>query len=187
MNSLQCANAITPANHHSNPICGIQGSLHVFMGHALAMLGILGSVRCSHVVVCRTIYLHCQICWNVQVSQLPVITLNIIGWAVPALFLGMVFAVSEITYTISNHCSIEVDWVIDLLIIPLICEIGCSLVVQVLTFGHCINIYLRSLQEPPPPTNESLPFSTVSHGSTRYPYRKALRRIRQVLPWRFSS
>jgi hypothetical protein len=131
-------------------------------------------------VVCRTIYLHCQICWNTQISKIPLITLNIIGWVVPAIFFGVVFAVSSITYTISHHCSIQVDWVINLLIIPLICEIGCSIVVQAATFIYCVNIYLRSLKEPAPPTNESVPFSTISHGSSRYPYRKALRRIKQV-------
>ena len=150
------------------------------MGHALAMLGIFSLIHCLHLVACRTIYLHCQICWNIQVSKIPVIALNIIGLVVPAIFLAVVFAVSEITYTISNHCSIQVDWVINLLIIPLICEIGCSLVVQVVTFAYCINIYLRSLKEPVPPTNESVPFSTISYGSSRYPYRKALQRIKQV-------
>jgi hypothetical protein len=140
-------------------------------------------IHSLHLAACRTVYLHCQICWNIQVSKTPVIALNIIGWVVPAIFFAAIFAVSDITYTISNHCSIQVDWVINLLIIPLICEIGCSLVVQVVTFAYCINIYLRSLREPVPPTNESVPFSTISYGSSRYPYRKALRRIKQVFSW----
>src|SRR5271154_3809429 len=107
------------------------------------------------VVVCRTIYLHCQVCWNLHVTRIPLIVLNIVGWVVPAVFLGAAFGVAEITYTISDHCSIRVDWIVDLLIIPIIIEIGCAVVVQITTFVYCVNVYLRSLNEPAPPTNDS--------------------------------
>lgn len=40
LRKLQCADPITPADQSSNPICGFQGSLHVFAGHSLALLGI---------------------------------------------------------------------------------------------------------------------------------------------------
>jgi len=141
------------------------------------------------VVVCRTIYLHCQICWNLHVNRVPLIILNIIGWLVPAILLGVAFGVSEITYTISDHCSIRVDWIVDLLIVPIIIEIGCALIVQIATFGYCVNVYLRSLNEPAPPTNDSfgemsvtnIANSVYSTGSGRYPYRKAMKRVHKVL------
>lgn len=132
------------------------------------------------VVVCRTIYLHCQICWNLHVSRIPLIVLNIIGWAIPAIFLCVAYGVAQITYTIGNHCSIRVDWIVNLLIIPIIIEIGCSIVVQFATFVYCVNVYMRSLGEPTPPTNDSIPDSTYSAGS-RYPYRKAMARVNKVL------
>ena len=134
----------------------------------------------SFVVVCRTIYLHCQICWNLHVSRIPLIVLNIIGWAIPAIFLCIAYGVAQITYTIGNHCSIRVDWVVNLLIIPIIIEIGCSIVVQFATFVYCVNVYMRSLREPTPPTNDSIPDSTYSGGSSRYPYRKAMARVNKV-------
>lgn len=138
------------------------------------------------VVVCRTIYLHCQICWNLHVTRVPLIILNIIGWLIPAILLGAAFGVAEITYTISDHCSIRVDWIADLLIIPIIIEIGCALIVQIATFGYCVNVYLRSLNEPAPPTNDSFgemsatSNSVYSTGSGRYPYRKAMKRVHKV-------
>jgi len=142
------------------------------------------------VVVCRTIYLHCQICWNLHVTRIPLIVLNIVGWVVPAVFLGAAFGLAEITYTISDHCSIRVDWIVDLLIIPIIIEIGCAVVVQITTFIYCVNVYLRSLNEPAPPTNDSFGETGVSNsvystGSGRYPYRKAMKRVHKVTP-RFS-
>jgi hypothetical protein len=133
----------------------------------------------SEIVVCRTIYLHCQICWDLHVSRVPLIVLNVVGWLIPAIGLAVVFAVTEMTYTISNHCSLRVEWITKLLLIPIIVEIGCSIVVQFGTFIYCVNIFLRSLQEPAPPTNDSLPNSTYSGGS-RYPYRKAMARITKV-------
>ena len=133
-------------------------------------------------VVCRTIYLHCQICWDLHVSRVPLIVLNVIGWLVPAIGLAVVFAITEMTYTIANHCSLRVEWITRLLLIPIIVEIGCSVVVQFGTFVYCVNIFLRSLQEPAPPTNDSLPNSTYSGGS-RYPYRKAMARITKVCLW----
>jgi hypothetical protein len=39
LKSLQCANAVTPADQKSNPICAFQGALHIFAGHAVALLG----------------------------------------------------------------------------------------------------------------------------------------------------
>jgi hypothetical protein len=136
------------------------------------------------VVVCRTVYLHCQICWNLHITRVPLIILNVVGWLIPAVLLGVVFGVAQITYTISNHCSIRVDWVVNLLIIPIIIEIGCAIVVQLATFVYCVNVYLRSLSEPPPPTDDSLGMttttSTYSTGSGRYPYRKAIARVNKV-------
>jgi len=138
------------------------------------------------VVVCRTIYLHCQICWNLHVTRVALIVLNIIGWVIPAAFLGAAFGVAEITYTISDHCSMRVDWIVDLLIIPIIIEIGCAVVVQITTFIYCVNVYLRSLNEPAPPTNDSFGESAISNSvfSTgsggRYPYRKAMKRVNKV-------
>lgn len=136
--------------------------------------------------MCRTIYLHCQICWNLHVTRIPLIVLNIVGWAIPAILLAVVFVVAEITYTISNHCSIRVDWVVNLLIIPIMVEMGCAILVQIATFVYCVNVYLRSLSETPPPTEDSFGMRTApstsgfSIGSGRYPYRKALARINKV-------
>ena len=139
-------------------------------------------------MVCRTIYLHCQICWNLHVTRVPLIILNIIGWLIPAILLAVVFGVAQITYTVSNHCSIRVDWVVNLLIIPIIIEIACALVVQFATCIYCVNVYLRSLVEPPPPTDESLGLGTAtssfSTGSGRYPYRKAMARVNKVKSFR---
>jgi 7 transmembrane receptor (Secretin family) len=135
-------------------------------------------------VLCRTIYLHCQICWNLHVTRIALIILNIIGWLIPAILLGVAIAVAQITYTMSNHCSIRVDWVVNLLIIPIIIEIGLAILVQLTTFLFCVNVYLKSLKEPPPPTNDSfgdaIATSTYSTGS-RYPYRKAVARINKVI------
>jgi len=171
--SLQCANEITPANQSSNPVCGVQGSLHVFAGHSVALL-----------VVCRTLYLHAQICWSLPFSNYPVIALNIIGWAIPLILLGVVYAVAEIAYTMTNHCSIRIDWIVPLLIIPVIIEVGIALIIQVATFIYCANVYLRSLHEPPLPSTNSADGtanSTHSEGSGRYPYRKAAKRIHKVI------
>lgn len=135
-------------------------------------------------VVCRTIYLHCQICWNLRVTSIALTILNIVGWLIPAILLGVVFAVAQITYTISNHCSIRVDWVVDLLIIPIIIEMSCAAVMQLATFLYCVHVYLRSLSEPSPPTDDSFgngaATSNYSIGSSRYPYRKAMARVNQV-------
>lgn len=140
------------------------------------------------IVVCRTIYLHCQICWNLHVTRLPLIFLNIIGWLIPAILLAVVFGVAQITYTVSHHCSVRADWVVNLLIIPIIIEIGCAFVVQFATFIYCVHVYLRSLVEPPPPSNESSGHETTtsafSIGSYRYPYRKAMARVNKVKGFR---
>jgi hypothetical protein len=135
-------------------------------------------------VTCRTIHLHTQICWNhLHFNRIVGIVLNVIGWTVPAMFLGLVFVFAEISYTISDHCSIRVDWVTSLLIIPLIVEISLAIFVQMLTFCYCVNVYLKSLSEPPPPTRDIFEGgvgSVNSYHSTRYPYRKALARVRKV-------
>jgi len=114
------------------------------------------------------------------------ILLNITGWLIPAILLAVVFGVAQITYTVSNHCSIRPDWVVNLLIIPIIIEIGCAFVVQFATFIYCVNVYLRSLVETPPPTDESLGYGTTisnfSMGNSRYPYRKAMARVNKVKP-----
>jgi hypothetical protein len=135
-------------------------------------------------VTCRTIHLHIQICWNqLHFNKTVGIVLNVIGWMFPAIMLGLVFVFAEITYTISDHCSIRVDWITRLLIIPLIVEISLALFVQFCTFAYCVNVYLKSLSEPPPPTTdlfEGAGGSANSFQSTRYPYRKAFARIRKV-------
>ena len=134
-------------------------------------------------MVCRTIYLHCQICWNLPVSKITLISLNVVGWLIPAILLGVAFIVAEINYTLSHHCSVRVDWVVRLLIIPILIEIGCALLVQFSTFIYCVNVYLRSLIEPLPLTNDSygdMRATSVSGGSGRYPYRKAMARVHKV-------
>lgn len=111
-------------------------------------------------------------------SRIPLIFLNIIGWLIPAVFLIAAIAVAGITYTITDHCSIRQDWIINLLILPIIIEIGISIIVQFATFVYCANVYLRSVREPPPPSGESFATSELSSG--RYPYRKAMARINKV-------
>jgi hypothetical protein len=133
-------------------------------------------------VVCRTIYLHCQICWNLHFTRNSLIILNVTGWLVPAILLSVALAIAQITYTIADHCSVRVDWIVNLVIIPVIIEVSCGLLVQFATFFYCVNVYLRSLREPPPPTKDSFTNSvTIStFANTRYPYRKAMARVHKV-------
>jgi hypothetical protein len=158
-------------------ICRTQYCITWFVGIGIELI----------IVVCRTIYLHFQICWNLHVGRLPLIFLNIIGWLIPAILIAVVFGAAQITYTISNHCSVRADWVVNLIVIPIIVEIGCAFVVQFATFIYCVNVYLRSLVEPPPPSNDSLgnrtATSAFSTGTGRYPYRKAMSRVNKVTPF----
>ncbi|KAF2665374.1 hypothetical protein BT63DRAFT_405336 [Microthyrium microscopicum] len=129
----QCADAITPSDFRSDLTCAWTGSLF--------LLGGLGVVVW---VFLRVIWLHICVCWD-RTPGKTFITMSVAtGIAVPLIFLGATFGTSGFSYSLGQTCFINTEHSFALFWAWLIGLSCVSLLVQLVTTGYCVVVFIKS-------------------------------------------
>ncbi|OAT08983.1 hypothetical protein, variant 2 [Blastomyces gilchristii SLH14081] len=171
----ECFNAITPNDMKSDLACAFSGSFIIFGGWAVIVWSF-----------CRALSLHLQICWDVVPGNHFFFTTLTVGWILPAVGLALGLAITGVSYRFGSICHINHDNSLADFWGPLMGLAAAALVIQFVTLAYCIHVYIKSLLDNNPTTDNSS--VRPSHpGSVRtVSARQAYRRVRRViqLQWR---
>lgn len=173
----QCHDGITPNDMKSDLTCAFSGACLLVGGFAAITW-----------VFIRSLFLHLQICWQVQPGRKFFWFSVLAGWAIPITFATIVLVLTGVSYRFGDTCHINHDKAVQDYWIPLLCLAGASLVLQFSTFGYCIRVYIKAL------LNDDV--NSTSHNGSGLPSysgsvmtvttRQAYQRVKKVisLQWR---
>ncbi|KAK6340666.1 hypothetical protein TWF696_008991 [Orbilia brochopaga] len=169
----KCINDITPYDMSTSVPCALSGTFVLLGGWGVVMW-----------VFLRALSLHLQICWQVIAGRPYFIISQIAGWAFPAVMTAVALAVTGVSQRFGNTCHINTKKGLATFWGPLLAVAAAAIVIQFVTFGYCINVYLRSLFEDAPSTEGGSVAYTNSRISATYT--QALRRVKRVvaMQWR---
>lgn len=173
-NPEQCADMITPNGMNSSASCAASGTLLVLGGWASVMWAFL-----------RSVSLHLQICWQVVVGRRFMWLAQLSGWGIPIVGVILAILLSGVSFRFGATCHINYANSLADFWIPLLVFSGLTLIIQFVTFGYCIKVYLASFADNSASTEGSgLPSYTNS--IRLMTPRQAYRRVRRVieLQWR---
>ncbi|KAJ2907075.1 uncharacterized protein MKZ38_008643 [Zalerion maritima] len=170
----QCFNEITPNGMHSSNTCAASGAFLLFGGFSGVMW-----------VFLRSVSLHLQICWQLNVGVIFMWVAQAAGWLVPLAGLILALVFSGVSFRFGTTCHINHENSLADFWIPLLVFAGLTVILSFATFGYCIKVYLDSLADNGPSTEGSGLPSYTNSVRTLTP-RQAYRRIRRViaLQWR---
>lgn len=135
----------------------------------------------------RALALHLQICWEVNTGTKFFWTTLIIGWLIPAVGVTLTLTLTGVSYRFGNICHINHKHGLEDYWGPLLAFATLALVLQCITIGYCINVYIRSLLDDKATTeNSSGVVPTYSGSVNAASARQAYRRVKRVvqLQWR---
>jgi hypothetical protein len=175
-----CYDEITVNDMRTNLACAWSGALVLFGG--------LGAVMW---VFNRSLSLHLQICWQIIPGKKYFYGAQIVGWGIPALLLGVALGLSGVSFRFGNVCHINHDNSLGTFWGPILSFAALAAILQFITLGYCIRVYLRNLWDPNSASgaSSSMPSQvpTFTASSTRTKSARATyRRVRKViaLQWR---
>ncbi|RKF63062.1 putative g-protein coupled receptor [Erysiphe neolycopersici] len=130
----QCHDTITPNDMKSSTICAISGAL-VIAG------GWFGVIWVSLI----TLYLHLQICWQLEVGEIFMSSAITAGCTIPMLGVAVALGLSGVSFRIGSTCHVNAERSLISLWIPLLLIASLTLFMQLATFTYCLRVYLASL------------------------------------------
>jgi 7 transmembrane receptor (Secretin family) len=171
----QCFNAITPNDMRSNTSCAFSGAFILFGGWAAVMW-----------VFWRALSLHLQICWEVVPGKAFFYSALAFGWGIPAVGLALALSLTGVSFRFGNVCHINHTNGLQDFWGPLLAFAAGSLIIQAITFGYCIHVYVKSLFDDNPTTDVSSGLPSYSGSVRTRTARQAFRRVKKViqLQWR---
>ncbi|EXJ87048.1 hypothetical protein A1O3_04005 [Capronia epimyces CBS 606.96] len=174
----QCYNEITPNDMHSSGVCAISGAFLLFGGWAIIIW-----------VFCRSLALHLQICWEVVPGDKFFYASLAFGWLIPIVGLALTLSLTGVSFRFGNVCHINHKDALQDFWGPLLAFAALGLVLQFITIGYCVHVYMKSFLDDKPTTNASSQAPTYSNSVRTLSARQTYRRVKKlvVLQWRGAS
>ena len=177
----ECFDAITSNDMYSNLSCAWSG--------ALVMIGGLASVMW---IFNRSLSLHLQICWQKTMGIRFLYVTHALAWGVTFLLGGLSLGMSGASFRFGKVCHINHNNSIGTFWGPILGFAALAAILQFLTFGYCVRVYLRNLWDPNTTSAASssmpsaLPSVTGASSIKTKSARATYRRVRKVLAlqWR---
>ncbi|KAI9838433.1 MAG: hypothetical protein M1837_002488 [Sclerophora amabilis] len=171
----QCYNDITPNDMYSDMTCAVSGFFLIAGGWCGVMW-----------VFLRALSLHLQICWRVVPGQKFFYGAQIAGWGIPAVFVAIAFTLTGVSYRFGDTCHINHRYALYDFWIPLLAFTGAAIVLQFATFGYCIKVYIQSLMDDTPSSENRSGLPSYNGSISTATARQTYRRVRKVveLQWR---
>ncbi|KAK5072591.1 hypothetical protein LTR64_004934 [Lithohypha guttulata] len=159
----------------SDLTCAFSGAFLIFGGWAVVIW-----------VFWRALALHLQICWEVATGNLFYWTTLIIGWLIPGIDVTLTLALTGVSYRFGNVCHLNHKNGLEVFWGPLLAFATLALVLQFITIGYCVNVYVRSLLDDKASTENSSGVPTYSSSVNTASARQTYRRVKRIveLQWR---
>jgi hypothetical protein len=156
-------------------ICAISGAFLLFGGWAVVIW-----------VFCRSLALHLQICWEVVPGNMFFYAALAFGWGIPAVGLALTLSLTGVSFRFGNVCHINHKDALADFWGPLLAFAALAMVLQFITVGYCIQVYVKSLLDDKPTTNNSSQAATYSGSVRTLSARQTYRRVKRMveLQWR---
>lgn len=193
----QCHDAITPNDMYSDMTCALSGAFLLFGGFAAIVWGeyvlyILNIDILTFEGFLRSLSIHLQICWQVVTGDKFFWCSLIAGWGLPGLFLAITLPLTGTSYRFGDTCHINHMKALQDYWGPLLAFAAISTVLQFVTFGYCIKVYIKSLihdgsANSTTQASSGLPTHSSHSGSVKtVTAGQAYRRVKKVirLQWR---
>ncbi|MCJ1328850.1 hypothetical protein MMC10_005527 [Thelotrema lepadinum] len=180
-NPNECFDPITANDMYSNLACAWSGALVMFGGLAAVMW-----------IFNRSLSLHLQICWQRTMGKRFLYATHGLAWGVTSLLGGVSLGISGVSYRFGKVCHINHNNSLASFWGPILAFAALAAVLQLLTFGYCIRVYLKNLWDPNTTSGASssmpsvLPSVTGASSTRTKSARATYRRVRKVLAlqWR---
>ena len=193
----QCHDAITPNDMYSDMTCALSGAFLLFGGFAAIMWGeyIVYDLITAILIFegfLRSLSIHLQICWQVVTGKKFFWSSLIAGWGLPGLFLAIMLPLTGVSYRFGDTCHINHMKALQDYWGPLLAFAAISTILQFITFGYCIKVYIKSLindgsANSTTQASSGLPSHSSRSGSVKtVTAGQAYRRVKKVigLQWR---
>ncbi|KAI9720449.1 MAG: hypothetical protein M1812_002955 [Candelaria pacifica] len=160
---------------YSNTTCALSGAFLLAGGWAVVMW-----------IFMRSLSLHLQICWQMVPGVKFFYGALTAGWGIPAIMLAIALSITGVSYRFGDTCHINHTNSLQDFWGPLLAFAAAATVIQLATFGYCIQVYLRSLLDDSPTTDNSSALPSYSGSLRTVSAAQAYRRVRRVvhLQWR---
>jgi hypothetical protein len=171
----QCFNQVTPNDMQSSGSCAISGALILFGGLAVVVW-----------VFCRALALHLQICWEIALGDRSFYAMLAFGWLVPVAILAATLSVTGVSFRFGNVCHINHKDALQDYWGPLLAFAALALVLQFITIGYCVQVYIKSLFDDKQTTQSSSQAPTYNSSVRTMSARQTYRRVKRMveLQWR---
>ncbi|KAF2482511.1 hypothetical protein BDY17DRAFT_324789 [Neohortaea acidophila] len=179
-NPEQCYNDITPNDMYTLTECAWSGAFIVAGGLSTGMW-----------IFIRALSMNLQICWDIVPGQKFFYYSQAFGWGIPAVLFTVTMTFTGVSFRFGRECDVNHDNSMKDFWGPLMGMVGLAGILQLMTFVHCLRVYLRNLftDRPDSSTNGSSTGLPSYSGSTRTQNQTARvvwRRLQKVLwlQWR---
>jgi hypothetical protein len=174
----QCYNEITPNDMYSSNTCAWSGAFIVAGGLSATMW-----------IFIRALSMNLQICFDIVPGRKFFYFSQALGWGIPAALFTATMAATGVSFRFGSSCHVNHQQSMADFWGPLLGLAGLAGILQLVTFGYCIRVYLKNLwsDEAAASTQGSSSGLPSYSGSVRTQTARAVyRRLKKVLwlQWR---
>lgn len=134
----------------------------------------------------RSLSIHLQICWQVVPGRKVFWTSLLAGWGIPILFGSIALARTGVSYRFGDTCHINHDKALQVYWGPLLAFAAVSTVLQFVTLGYCIRVYIRALFKDDSKSQNSSSLPSYNGSVRTVTAKQAYRRVQKAIAvqWR---
>lgn len=96
-----------------------------------------------------------QICWDIAPGRKFFYASQLFGWGIPAVLFCITITITGVSFRFGSTCHVNHDNSMGDFWGPLLAFAGGAGVLQIITFGYCIQVYMKNLWSDEPPTTSS--------------------------------
>nr|POF19985.1 hypothetical protein CFP56_52234 [Quercus suber] len=164
----KCFNEITPNDMYSSLECAWSGALIVAGGLSAVMW-----------ILIRALSMNLQICWDIVPGRRFFYVSQALGWGIPAVLFTAIMVVTGVSFRFGSACHVNHENSMANFWGPLLGMAALAGILQLMTFGYCINVYLKNLW------TEQSAHSSTNASSTGLPsYSNSIRTQTARAVWR---
>ena len=130
----KCYNEITPNDMYSSNVCAWSGAFIV-----------AGGLSSDMWIFIRALSMNLQICWDIVPGRKFFYISQALGWGIPAVFFTATMTVTGVSFRFGRECDVNHQNSMKDFWGPLMAFAGAAGILQLMTFGYCLRVYLKNL------------------------------------------
>ena len=130
----KCYDEITPNDMYSSIECAWSGAFIVAGGLTTVMW-----------IFVRALSMNLQICWDIVPGRKFFYISQGLGWGIPAILFTATMTVTGVSFRFASQCDVNHQNSMEDFWGPLLALSGAAGILQLMTLGYCIRVYLKNL------------------------------------------